>query len=400
MFQNRHYLFCFKMLLVFVLLAPLGACSDTDEAEAWDTVSVGFLHQTVGGDKKNNRLKIDAPQGISFKATLLSEGDWCSFAAREKQLTREGVTPCDLFVYFDMNRQPSERTVVVRVELANSKTIEARFTQEAYTAQSKYNRQWGEQPEMKEHPDYIYKTYFTDLVNGKHVRNYSVCYDTRRRVSHWVAYPLHNCYVKPSVERTDAWAYDPNDQAPAIPQSQQQYIIESYKSGYVRGHQIPSADRYNSVKTNQMTFYATNMMPQDYDFNGGAWASLESKVRSNIVSDTLFVVTGTYFGDSRTMRDRKGNVIAVPSHCWKVLLRTRKGNTGKAVADCSAEELQAIGFWFENKDKYNANTSLKEHALSVAEIEKRTGFGFFRELDEKTARTVKSQNNPSAWQIH
>ncbi len=403
MFRPKYILLYFKLLLLSMLLVSLSACSDDkgETEEYWDRVSVSFMRETVGGTTQNNRLKIETPRRISYKAALMSDGDWCSFAPREKQLGKEGVAPDDLFVYFDANKSGDARQVVVRVELANSKIYEARFTQEPYTAESAYNREWGEQPAKTDNPDYVYKTYFTDLSKpAVRVRNYSICYDTKRHVSHWVAYPLHHIYVSPSVHRTDRWAYDPNNQMPVIPESQQQYIIESYKTGYVRGHQIASADRYNNTATNEMTFYATNMMPQDYDFNGGIWATLESKVRANIVSDTLFVVTGTYFADGRTMRDRKGTVIAIPSHCWKVLLRTKSGTTRKAVRNCTADELQGIGFWFENKSYSNSSSLLKEHAVSISEIEKRTGFSFFRELNDEVARKVKAQKNPSAWQIH
>ncbi|MEG0498640.1 MAG: DNA/RNA non-specific endonuclease, partial [Alistipes sp.] len=224
----------------------------------------------------------------------------------------------------------------------------------------------------------------------------SICYDRTKKVSQWVAYPLHTCYTTPKVGRTDAWAYDPNTFAPVIPESDQQYVIESYRTGYARGHQCPSADRYSTVPTNEQTFYATNMMPQDGGFNGGIWASLESKVRDNICNDTLYVVTGTYFANERTTTDRKGNIIGLPSNCWKVLLRTKSGSTKKRIEDCKADELIGIGFWFAN-DKSNGNP-LPSYSKSIAEIEKQTGFTFFHNL-AADAVAVKSQNDPSAWNI-
>ena len=205
-------------------------------------------------------------------------------------------------------------------------------------------------------------------------------------------------YTTPSVGRTNAWSYDPNVQPPAIPESAQQYVEQGYGTGLARGHQCPSADRYSTVPTNEQTFYATNMMPQNGDFNSGIWGTLESKVRENMVRDTLYVVTGTFFGDGRTTTDRRGNRIGLPSNCWKVLLRTRRGNTGKPVAECSADELIGIGFWFAN-DRSNPS-SLRQCARSIAQIEELTGFTFFRNLAPEAAEAVKAQNDPADWKFN
>ena len=122
------------------------------------------------------------------------------------------------------------------------------------------------------------------------------------------------------------------------------------------------------------------------------------KVRANIVRDTLYVVTGTWFGDSKTMTDRKGNRIGVPSDCWKVLLRTKKGNSGKRVQECTADELIGIGFWMPNASSTGGTPA--QYAVSIAEVEERTGFTFFHNLPEEVATAVKQQNNPSDWNIN
>ena len=33
-------------------------------------------------------------------------------------------------------------------------------------------------------------------MNLKTVRNYSLCFDKKLRVAHWVAYPLHASYIR------------------------------------------------------------------------------------------------------------------------------------------------------------------------------------------------------------
>ena len=278
---------------------------------------------------------------------------------------------------------------------------------------------WSELPEKIEGDFLKHKTYYTTLCDGSRVRNYSICYDTRKMVSLWVAYPLHKVYTTPKIDRTDAWAYDDAVTAygeggydiigyeitePKI----EQYFQPNVKAGGFndgenrkldRGHMLPSASRYNSWQTNAQTFYATNMMPQHSQFNQKIWATLESDVRGWSCADTLFVVTGTlYEGSIRTISAR-GRKIAVPSHAYKLVLRTKGGNTKKHIANIkSADEIKCIGFLFENNGT-GAATSIRNAAVSVAEIERRSGFKFFRNLNPEIADEVKSQKNLSDWGI-
>ena len=97
-------------------------------------------------------------------------------------------------------------------------------------------------------------------------------------------------------------------------------------------------------------------------------------------ADTLYVVTGAWFDPNRTPHyayDTKGQGKAcpVPTHYWKVLLRSKSGNTGKPLRELPASELQSIGFWMDHDDKNSWNVA--SSACSVREIERHTGFTFF-----------------------
>ena len=61
-----------------------------------------------------------------------------------------------------------------------------------------------------------------------------------------------------------------------------------------------------------------------------------------------------------------------------------------------ADELKAVGFLFTN-DSDGAATSLREAACTVEEIEKLTGFTFFRNLDPDVAREVKGSYDLGDW---
>ena len=139
-------------------------------------------------------------------------------------------------------------------------------------------------------------------------------------------------------------------------------------------------------------------MVQQYDFNSGSWADVEALERNKNCSDTLYVVVGTLFEDSKTVT-RFGRTIGVPTHCYKLLLRTKSGSTRKRISDItSADELICIGFLFENNES-SKDVNISTAATSVAEIEKRAGFKFFRNLNPDIADKVKSQNRPGDWGI-
>lgn len=252
---------------------------------------------------------------------------------------------------------------------------------------------WAELPEKKTDEDFIYVSHFASL-NNRTVRNYSFCYDKTLHVAHWVAYPLHSVY-RGSIDRTNDFQYDPK-----VDYSYQPNLVErSYTGSYDRGHQLPSADRTATRELNLQTFYATNMTPQLNRLNQDMWANLEAKVRAQICSDTLYVVTGCYYANTNTTTtDRDGKVCPVPTNYFKVLLRTRTGTTGKRIADCSADELKAIGFWVDQKS-YGDIQPPASICMSVAEIEKKTGFTFFPNIPESAAKSVKAQNSPSQWGI-
>lgn len=304
------------------------------------------------------------------------------------------------------------------------------------TPTSKYNREWAEQPEKKEHDHYLHKTYYATLMDGKRVRNFSVCYDTVKMCSRWVAYPGHSVYRKwgsyqvgenNNSGRTNAWAFDDavTQYAPHTDYNQAYSIVSKYDSktdaydtakepviphrrqadicftngfgwGWARGHMLPSSQRYNTWENNAQTCYATNIMVQQYDFNSGSWADVEALERNKNCSDTLYVVVGTLFEDNKTI-SRFGRTIGVPTHCYKLLLRTKSGNTSKAIKDVtSADELICIGFLYKNSEA-SKNTATTAAATSVAEIEKRSGFKFFQNLNPAIADKVKAQNKPSDW---
>lgn len=231
---------------------------------------------------------------------------------------------------------------------------------------------WLELPEIPENGNT--EAISLDMrIGGVRQRNYTFLWNDDHMTADWVAYPLCSGNIGQG-KRTNAFGLCPN-----LPRHRQPNLEHGYREGnsgwYSRGHQIPSADRleYNA---NVKTFYGINMTPQDEGLNGGVWATLENKVRSWAGKcDTLYVVTGcTYDGyNGEYALDNDNRKVAVPTGYYKALLM-RTGNT-----------FHACAFTFENRS-YESGKLTKSMAVSVAELEKRTGITFFPALRDIVGR--------------
>lgn len=400
------------MLLVTMsaMLVLFAGCGDKDDGGDKESLAT-LVAETVSSSTTTNKISTQGPSGITFEATIVSQGgdaEWCSFDLNKQVSSAGGNVGDPAYLYLNKNNSDDDRTARIDVTYTNGYSTSLALTQRA-AGFIDYDRSWGEQPEYRSDDAYIYKTYYATFVSnqffpGGKLRNYSVCYDVDRHISHWVAYPIFKkVYETPVLRRVNDFNYDPNDQLPVIPTRDQQYIGTGGNGrgygawGYDRGHMLPQASRYNNYEPNRMTYYGTNMMPQNSTLNQNIWASLEGKVRDwggLQTYDTLYVVTGAAFKSTKTI-DNANGPIAVPSHCWKVLLRQR-GNQNRQISQFKADELKAIGFVFTNDDA-GAATSIESAVRSVKEIEELTGFKFFRNLDPAVADAVKSQKNLADW---
>ncbi len=249
----------------------------------------------------------------------------------------------------------------------------------AYT----YRTGWAELPdEDPNNSDYYYAHHIIPDVSGQ-VRNFSVCYSESLGCPVWVASPMHSYYTQKNTNRSDAYAPDPD-----IPSG----IQVHKRSGYTRGHMLGSADRLVSVGANHQAFYYSNIAPQlssGFNTGGGVWNNLESFCDGQLCADTLYMVNGCYWANKKTTAS--GTVI--PTHYYKVLLRTKKGNSKKWVVNCSADELKCVVFMVEHNSSQHGVKPHKGMMMSVAELEELTGHKFFTNVPNAPKDTF----NPSDW---
>lgn len=392
-FNKTPYRKIADLALLIIFAIHFSACDNTNDVVSESKEVYWKTSSAVGATQGSSAIIIKGVEGLNWSAEITEGSDWCSFSNLEKSNTfKSGVTNADLnilYVYYTANTAADQRHAKISFRFEGEDEHILDLVQQIHSGGNlpAFNT-WAEMPSYKEDPNYQYVTHYATL-NNRSVRNFSFCFDKTKKVALWVAYPMHTSYLG-AVGRTDAWAFDPlvktNDQANCV--------SYSYKGQYDRGHQIASADRLATVELNTQTFYMSNITPQLDKLNQDMWARLEAKVRSYKCSDTLYVVTGTYFSKDAvsTTTDGNGGTVSIPSNYFKVLLRTKSGSTGKKIADCQDSELISIGFWVEHKS-YGDIEPPRSICTSVAQIEEKTGFSFFSQV----SAAVKQQNNPAQW---
>ncbi len=386
----------FRVLLALSLI--LTSCSGADgtgeEVTDSSNQTVEITEGSLASDAGFGIIYYTGSIATEWSAEVVEGADFVSFSGFEQMTIKGGVVTSTgknmLYFYYEQNGTYYDRAIQIDFTFDGAEPVSLNLSQLSTSSEdSPYNSadkspRWNEIPAMVEDDNYFYVTHSTTLTDGSEVRNYSLCFDIENRAAAWVAFPYHKIYTG-SVGYNSSWTYDPK--IPAEYQANLSYSYSSYGgNSYDRGHQMASADRQATLEMNRQTFYYSNMTPQLGTLNQNTWADFEIKVRNQVCTDTLFVVTGAdYTTTIGTTTDASGNACPIPGAYYKVLLRTRTGYTGKAVTECSADELQAIGFWFEHK----YYSSIPD-PVTVKEIEERTGFTFFPNIPEEVKASYKS----------
>lgn len=237
-----------------------------------------------------------------------------------------------------------------------------------------------------------------DSFHAGQNRNYSYLYDSSLYTSLWVAYPLYAATT--GGTRTESWAKNPNiSESEQINTWKGSYGVSYGSTTYARGHQIPDADRSGNSTMQAQTYYATNLTPQIQDkFNGGVWLKIEEAVRDAIpANDTLYVATGAAFSSTPKGKEEITYIqpnhdekkAPVPNYYYKVLLKVKRNSNGTVTS------ASTIGFWLKHEQTEQAYT---EFAVSVEEIEAKTGHNFFANLPTAVATEAEKNNNWTSFQ--
>ncbi|MCQ2188029.1 MAG: fimbrillin family protein [Bacteroidales bacterium] len=245
----------------------------------------------------------------------------------------------------------------------------------------------------------LYYAYHSFTMNSRKWRNFTVCFSADHHCAMWMAAPRHSCY-EGSSGRSDAYKADPD-----IP-SEYQYSSKDTGGSCNKGHLLGSAERTCCREANEQVFYYSNIAPQfssTFNTGGGGWNILEDWVDGKVCADTLYEVVGCYYeeftdgygytGTPATISFGGRNDVLRPTMFYYLLLRTKKGNTGKAVKDCAASELQCAAFVRSHNGSLKGQKVSAKEMMSVSDLEKITGFTYFTNVPNAPKDTF----NPTDW---
>ncbi len=154
---------------------------------------------------------------------------------------------------------------------------------------------------------------------------------------------------------------------------------EYQRSGYDRGHMVPSGDRTSNPRDNSITFLMTNIFPQAQENNRGPWRALEEYGRDLVYQQgkSLYVMGGTY-GD-------KGSVgkVTVPGRIWKVIVVMDSTN------DEVTRQTEVIAVDMPNSDRIEDNW--QTYRTTVDRIELATGYDLLSDLPTAVQAAIEAR---------
>jgi endonuclease G len=196
-----------------------------------------------------------------------------------------------------------------------------------------------------------------------------LCHSPDRKVPLWTAYTLTPDLLDGSAPRPRRFRQDLLLAASGA--SDRDYL----HSGYSRGHLAPAVDFAFSDAAIGSTFLLSNAIPQRQSVNAGRWRQVEIAVRRIARhADRVHIFTGVLFeGEQRTIG---AGGVSVPSHTYKVILVER------------GLERKMYAVIVPNQD--HVRETIDQLAVSVDEVEQRTGLDFFSELPDAQEHELES----------
>ena len=203
---------------------------------------------------------------------------------------------------------------------------------------------------------------------------FDVHFNSERGVANCAVYELVANELNGTIERAGEFMQDAGVKGCPLPQ-------DYAGSGMDRGHLVPAADLKWSGTAMRQSFLLTNICPMHKALNEGGWAKLEEKVREWTARDSaLLVFSGPVVSDSDTTLT--GGRVKVPGAYYKVIM-----------APC-VRPMRAIAFIYPNG--YSGGR-LRQYAVSVDEVEQKTGLNFFPCLPNEEQERLESPVNLDAW---
>jgi len=173
------------------------------------------------------------------------------------------------------------------------------------------------------------------------------------------------------LQRPEASAFHAE---PRLPPEERAELVDYKRSGFDRGHLVPSANE-PTPKAQQESFSLANMIPQVAESNRGIWSAIEGATRhlANTRGE-VYVVTGPVF--QGTNLQRIGGRVLVPTHVFKAIYDPRRREAAAyLVPNAAGNDYQRI---------------------PIAQLEEVTGIAVFPGIPAAAKSTVLALPEPQA----
>ena len=254
------------------------------------------------------------------------------------------------------------------------------------------------------------QTMFIVHSTNKYGVTYTEEWDKVNRTQRWAAYSITDANAvsywnrnnwKGSIWKGAYWDGDPFQEDSIIPYMYRTHVSDHYNNGFDRGHIVNSQDRLMSQNANGQTYYLSNMQPQNNGFNSGIWLNMENWVHTlgftKSKRNALYIAKGgtttptasvpnPFLNSSEISALNRGRsvTIPVPRYFWMAILLKDK-----------SDKYHAIAFWAEHRD--NQDTNIKNYAISIDDLEARTGIDFFPNLQDDIETEVEAKKVLTDW---
>lgn len=214
--------------------------------------------------------------------------------------------------------------------------------------------------------------------------DYALCYRESYELAEWSAYCLERAELTKQATRSNDFRPDPVISTGSA-------ALADYKgSGYDRGHLAPAADFAYSQQAMSETFFMSNMTPQAPAFNRDIWQKLESQVRVWAQKyGRAYVATGPVLSSPASAYETIGkNAVAVPRAFYKVVLVPLYADADDKATPETASDVACFAFIIPNQ---KCEAPFYDYAVTVDEVEARTGLDFFSLLDDSIEERIESE---------
>lgn len=220
-------------------------------------------------------------------------------------------------------------------------------------------------------------------------RQFTASYSETRGGPNWVSWNINATHFG-AAPRCDCFTADQT-----LPQGTYRVVDFDYRNGgYDRGHMVQSESRTTTDQENASTFLLTNILPQAGENNQGPWSKFENHLNdlARQQGKEIYVVAGGEYSASPATLKGQGRV-QIPEWTWKVAVIL---DGGEGLDDVHGyQDLQVLAIRMPNDTaaaRGMRNNGWEMYAVTVDEIERRTGYDLLDRLPNAVERVVEAND--------